>query len=235
MLQVIAQDFHNPDFRFAIPKWRPPELRRGVLENRLSGPANAIRLHSDHLVRSVINCRGPFRVLTQREARHAEHRGFLLYSAGVCEDNACAIIERKEIEISERIERHNARAFSTCFGQMSCQTKTLDILARPGMNGEEDRKLGRNSAHCAENILQRLGVVYVGRPVQSENAIAAAARPVLTHTEPLEKRRSCCHFPIPQQAVDHDIADEEDFLRRHAFALPILDATLLGDKKQIGN
>jgi len=188
MLQVIAQDFHNPDFRFAIPKWRPPELRRGVPENRLSDPANAIRLHSDHLIRAVLNLCGPFRVLTQREARHAEDRGFLLYSAGVCEDNACAVVQGKKVEISERLERHNPGAFSArCVGQIPCQSKTLDILPSPRMNGEKDRKLGRDNAHRLENILECFGVVYIGWPVQGENAVGAAARPILTHTKPVEK------------------------------------------------
>jgi len=84
MLEVLAEDRHNPGCRFAIPKWRTLGLGSGFLEDILSGCENTIWVHSDHLIGAVLNRCGPFRVFTQREARHSEDRRFLLYATGVC-------------------------------------------------------------------------------------------------------------------------------------------------------
>ena len=86
---MLVDDRHNSWSRFAIPHWRTLRLARGFPEDGSSGRENAIRIHSDYLIRAVLNRRRPFRILTQRKARHAEDSGFLLYSAGVCEDNTC--------------------------------------------------------------------------------------------------------------------------------------------------
>ena len=37
------------------------------------------------------------------------------------------------------------------------------------------------------------------------------------------------------QRVNHDIAGEMDFFRRHAFGAQIVDSALFGDEEQIGN
>ena len=86
---MFVDDRHNSWSRFAIPHWRTLRLARGFPEDGSSGRENAIRIHSDYLIRAMLNRRRPFRILTQRKARHAEDSGFLLYSAGVCEDNTC--------------------------------------------------------------------------------------------------------------------------------------------------
>jgi hypothetical protein len=86
------------------------------------------------------------------------------------------------------------------------------------MHGKEDREFGSERAYCAQNPLQRLGVVNVGRPMQREHSVGSAARSVLPHAKPVENRRLCRHLAVPQQAVDHDIADEENLLRGHTFA-----------------
>lgn len=113
MLKVLADDCHDPGCGFAIPKWRTPGRPRGLVKDRLSGGENAIRVHSYDLIRAVFNGGGPFRVRTQGEARHAQERGFLLDSAGVCEDNAGMAVEGEEIEITERLKRHNSGAVSS--------------------------------------------------------------------------------------------------------------------------
>src|SRR5580704_3743376 len=162
---MLAEDGHNPGSGAAIPKWRTLVRTRGFLKNKSSGRKNAIRIHSHYVVRAVLNGGRPFRILTQGEARYAEDRGFLLDASGVGEDNAGPVAERKEIEISEGIERHDSDAVPRSFGQISQQTKTLDILPSARMDGEEDGKLGGQSAHCAENALQRFRIVHVGWPV----------------------------------------------------------------------
>jgi len=109
---MFADDRYNSWSRFAIPQRRTLRLAYGFPEEGSSSRENAIRIHSDYLIRAVLNRRRPFRILTQRKARHAENSGFLLYSAEVCEDNTCPVVERKEIEISEQIKRHDSNAVS---------------------------------------------------------------------------------------------------------------------------
>src|SRR5580658_4739437 len=104
---MFAQDRHNPRSGFSIPEWRTSELTRrfredGFPEGGSSCFKNPIRIDSHYLIRALFHRRRPLRVFTQRKAGHAEDRGFFLHSPGVGENNACAVVERKEIEISER-------------------------------------------------------------------------------------------------------------------------------------
>ncbi len=86
------------------------------------------------------------------------------------------------------------------------------------MNWEKDRKLGSQNAYRFENPLQRLGIIHVGRPVQSEDSVGTAVRSIIANAKAVENRRSCRQFAVLQQAVDHDVSDEENLLIRHALA-----------------
>jgi hypothetical protein len=118
-LEMFAEDSHNPGSCLAIPQRRTLEWGSGLPEDRLSGGENAIRVDSDYLIRTMLNRRGPFCVLPQREARHTEDGGFLLHPTRVGQDNARAVVERKEIEITERIKRYYPPASLGCAGQVS--------------------------------------------------------------------------------------------------------------------
>ncbi len=67
-LDKLADDRHNPRSRFAIPQWRTLRLAYGSPEEGSSSVENAIRIHSDYLIRAVLDRRRPFRILTQRKA-----------------------------------------------------------------------------------------------------------------------------------------------------------------------
>ena len=60
----------------------------------------------------MLNRRWPLRVLTQRKARHAEHGSFFLDSAGISQHNARPVVERKGVEVPERIKRHDSAVVS---------------------------------------------------------------------------------------------------------------------------
>src|ERR1039458_1583679 len=173
---MFANDCHNPWSRMAIPKRRPLPPAGRILQDGSCSRENAIRINSHHLIRTVLHRRRPLCVLTQRKARHAERGGFLLYSPRVSEHDACLVVEREEIEISERIQRHNSNAVRAgAAGQISPQTKTLDALPSSRVNGEKYRKFGSQVADGAKNTLQRFGIVYVGGPMESEHSVGAAA------------------------------------------------------------
>jgi hypothetical protein len=111
-LKMFAEDRYDPPGSFPIPKRRTLELARGFLQDGSSRRENTLWIHSHYLIRSMLNRRRPLSILAQRKARHAEDGGFFLHSAGVGQHNARPVIDRKEVDVSERIERHDSSIVS---------------------------------------------------------------------------------------------------------------------------
>jgi hypothetical protein len=69
----------------------------------------AIRLHSDDLIRTVLDRRRPLRILAQRKTRYAEDGSLLLDSAGIGQDKTSPIVQRKEVKVSKGIQGHDSK------------------------------------------------------------------------------------------------------------------------------
>ena len=67
------------------------------------------------------------------------------------------------------------RSLSEC---VRMGTDVAHIGIRAGVDGEEDRQVGGQSADCTENPLEGLGVIHVRGPVQSQNSVRPTARAI---------------------------------------------------------
>ena len=85
------------------------------------------------------------------------------------------------------------------------------------MDREHDWNLAGDTRQSADQSLERVGVVHVARPVQREHRVGAARQP-----KGLRHMQGARPLTVRQQRVDHDVADEMDLLRRHAFGTEVL-------------
>jgi hypothetical protein len=61
---MFANDRYDSGRSFSIPKGRAAVERQRIVQNRLSGGENAIRIHSDDLIRPMLNRSWAFRIFT---------------------------------------------------------------------------------------------------------------------------------------------------------------------------
>src|SRR5579863_5265636 len=98
------------------------------------------------------------------------------------------------------------------------------------MHREEKWKLGRQGPYRLENAAQRFGIVDVGGPMKSEHPKGTKARNVLAHLQTLQNGGTTRQFAMPEEAINHYIADQKNFLCRHTLMPKIFHATLFGHK-----
>ena len=99
---------------------------------------------------------------------------------------------------TRRITRFFIRSASSATGGRGYSPGRTNVF-RPGsrMNREKDWKLGSQRADRAENPLQRFRIIDVRWPMQGEDTVGAAARPILTHAEALENCRFRGQLAVP--------------------------------------
>src|SRR5258708_32334318 len=105
---------------FRVPERWGGKLLWRCLQHRPRGCQNALRINPNNLIGAVVHRGGPLRALAQRQARYAKNGGLLLYSTGISEDETGLVVQRKEVKISERVERNNSNtARSVCIRQIA--------------------------------------------------------------------------------------------------------------------
>ena len=103
------------------------------------------------------------------------------------------------------------------------------------MHGEEDGKIASDFANGLQNSDQNYAVVHIRGSMQSKNSVVGPPSAVLVCSYFPQYIRFCRQFAMPQQAVNHDVANKEYFSRRSALAQQIVYPTLLAHKQGIGN
>ena len=147
-------------------------------------------------------------VLAQGHARHAEHGRLFLHAARVGEHDARLRGELEEVEIAERLDEPPAPL-------VGCSPPTSARRARVrGCTGKTSGSSPALSSMVPSSAASCAGSsTFDGRC--SVTSDVAARR----HAELLEDGRAHRLLARGQERVDHDVADEEGALGRHAFAL----------------
>jgi hypothetical protein len=96
----------------------------------------------------------------------------------------------------------------------------------PGVNGENDRQVFRDFCHCHDDFFESFRVVNCCCPMESKYAVRFHIRVAAGESEPVEYGRLVCFLTMPQEAIDHDVANEMNFRIGDSFALKILIRTL---------
>ena len=100
----------------------------------------SVRIHSYYLICPVLDRCRPLR-FPQRKTWYPQDRCFFLYSARISEHDTRAVVERKKIQITQRIERHNSNAlFTVTIREILHQTEAFDIFTSSRMNGKKTGK-----------------------------------------------------------------------------------------------
>ena len=100
-----------------------------------------------------------------------------------------------------------------------------EALARTGMDRKNDGDFGGDGINGAEEFVELIGGIDIGRPVQRENG---KATPVLSFSDaeffPYARLLSCREEVAKR--VDHDVADEEDGFPGTTFLEQMLDSVV---------
>ena len=85
------------------------------------------------------------------------------------------------------------------------------------MNRKDHRHLARDRRHGGQDPAEHGGLIDVRRPMQREHGVLAVGhRHAIAHAIEARSRQ------MPQQRVDHDVADQMNLLGRHAFGAQVL-------------
>ena len=96
------------------------------------------------------------------------------------------------------------------------------------MDREYEGQARREAMKQAEQSLERTGIVHVGRPVEGDQAVAARLQPKPPWL--VQRPRS---LELPEQGIDHDVADETDLLRRDALGRQVSHSRRIRNQQEI--
>src|SRR5438128_1184445 len=85
----FLNDIHSSASCLPIPEGRNLAFLAGSLERLTNGRDNPVRLEARQPIGAHFDGDRSFRIVPQRNARHAEGRRFLLNAAGIGQYNAC--------------------------------------------------------------------------------------------------------------------------------------------------
>ena len=169
---------------------------------------NRSAVSPDDLIRAFGDRDRPFCVLAQRDARNAQHGGFLLDAARVGEHHGGLGHQPEEVEIAERFAEDDAARWVD---------QVAEGLSSSGMHREQQGGALGDLAQGGDQPAEDLGIVDIRRAVQGDQAVLAWSQ-----VEALPRGPSLCSLAVREQRVDHDVADEMDLVCPVALPLEVL-------------
>jgi hypothetical protein len=159
-------------------------------------------------------------------------RGFFLQAAGIGKHQFRAGEQAEHFQITLRRQQDDART-----GQELAKAEAIDVGARAGMQGKDQRQLLGNLAQHAQQGRQLLGPVDIRRAVQRHHAITPRIvenRRIDTgHLQRL--RRGMGELAIRQQGIDHHVADKTHAFLGDPFARQVGLGAALGGIQAVGD
>ena len=193
--------------RPTCPARRPRARRRA--ESRSACAQDVVAAVADDEVRADLARDRPLGVVPQRQARHAEHGGFLLQPAAVGDDHRRVHVEVQQVEVAERLGHPQAlRAPASSSSSRSARTGRSSC-ASADESGTRSESLARSrpaprGSRAASPHRRR----STGRCRVSGREAAAGSSP--QSSTPASGRAAICL--VLEQRVDHHVADEEHLL-----------------------
>lgn len=215
----LDQDRSHPFASPAVPQ-RRPSSRRWVGQHPAALGHDPARIATDDDVGAFGDRDGPLGRLSQRQARHAEHRRLLLHTAGVGEHHPGARLQGEEVEVPGGLDQADPRRHAV----------GGHPLSGAGMDGEHQRQLGGELAQRAEQVTQHGVVVDVGRAVQRHQPVAAGLE-----VEVGQGRARFGPLDVDEQGVDHGVADEVDLVVAVALGAEVVDRVFGRGQEQVAH
>ena len=169
----------------------------------------------------------PFGIGADRYAGDAEDGRFFLQAAAVGQDQPGVHVQVEKFEIAERLGTPDPLDFVAGIEVMR-KAELFRHLPRARVNREDDRQFPGDGRQGLQQAGEDLRVVDVAGAMQSHGGITAGLQAHLG-----AEIEACSHLAVLHQGVDHDVADEEDLLRRHAFGFQVLVGEVVGGEQVV--
>ncbi len=150
--RALPRGWPRPAPRCVRPRAAGEPGRDDSVSARSRAGPDPFGIEPDELVRAVGRGDGPFRVLAQRQARHAEDRRLLLHAAGVGEHERRVGLEPQEVEVADGIDDLQVRRDlgEPEIGHLRLGTR---------MRREHELHLRRDLVECAQDDTKEVGIV----------------------------------------------------------------------------
>lgn len=179
----------------AVPALRT--VRMTVLVQRASSGVDDVpAIGPDDAVRPLGYGDRPLRVGAKGQARDPEDRGFLLHASGVGQNEPGVSLQRHEIEVAAWGLEYQAGR------QVARQ-----LCRRTGMDRKDQGHVQRYLGERREDAGKRLGIVYVARPMECDQAVLCRSKPEIR-----DRGARSDAVKVGEQGIDHGVADEVDLI-----------------------
>src|SRR5436309_11082489 len=102
----------------------------------------------------------------------------------------------------------------------------LDPPAGARVDREQHRQLARDGRYRFEDAAEDLGIIDVGWPVQGQDCVTVRSAAVTREIEFFEDSGARRQVTMPQQRVNHHVADQKNLFLGYPFAAQVLNPAL---------
>src|SRR5262249_803301 len=104
----VADNANNAFGRMTVPQFRWTCRVPGTAHDFVECVENPPLVGSHHNIGSLCDGDGAFGIVSKRQTRDSQYRGFFLKTSGICQHNRRGGFKVEELQIAKRIHRSNS-------------------------------------------------------------------------------------------------------------------------------
>ena len=204
----------------AVPEWWNAALAWFAREDATGLGEQLAHVLTDQDVGAGGDRHRAFGVLAHGQAGRAEVRGLFLNAAGVGDDQRRMHLQREKFDVPDRVDEPDV-------GARRPAPEVLDPLSRARVDGEDHADLAAQDGQRAQELPERRRVIDIRRTVQRHQRVRRLEHVVGALNAAGGRQQ-------PDERVDHDVADTEDFVVVDALADQVQVAIFRRREEEVG-